>query len=124
MTYVATIGRAFKTIEPVEGNVRIYQASDESHWVGHDTEEVFYYDNFGCMSEHLRTMFGPHINKEIVLMTGTYVHLSSARRSVRAGGAPIVYAITADFGAWPAPDWPDYDVHCGNCETLLHEGGE
>jgi hypothetical protein len=25
---------------------------------------------------------------------------------------------------WPAFDWPDYDVHCCKCNTLVHKGAE
>lgn len=24
--------------------------------------------------------------------------------------------------AWPAWDWPDYDVHCGKCGRLINKG--
>lgn len=27
-------------------------------------------------------------------------------------------------GGWPCPSWPDYDVYCGECSELIHEGDE
>lgn len=27
-------------------------------------------------------------------------------------------------GSWPCPDYPDYDIFCSGCGTLMHKGTE
>lgn len=27
---------------------------------------------------------------------------------------------SVDYGYWPCPEMPEFDVYCGNCESLLY----
>ena len=106
-TYAVTTGSAFRVAHnDGDPRVRWYTAADGSSWIGHDTHDVAY-----CCSRSCQTT--------VLTEAGFGDEQDEAGSAIRLSGETN---LTADWGAYPCPDWPDYDVHCGGCEALLHEG--
>lgn len=120
-THTITLGSAFKVDAPVDGNVRNYTDANGGHWLGHDTHDVIYVCSHLCLTQVVDGIDGSILTDTL---SGSFVRLDTVRTGEPTfDGGVMVYADTVDIGT-AYDSYPDYDVHCGGCEELIHEGTE